>query len=63
MRVIDKTVQMNENFKPVMLITLELPLMLEDFSMLRPNNASFMMEFYEAIKTYEDNLSKEKNNE
>jgi len=28
MRVLDKTVQMNEDFKPVLLITLELPLTL-----------------------------------
>lgn len=28
MRVLDKTVQMNEEFKPVLLITLELPLTL-----------------------------------
>ena len=52
MRVLDKTVQMNEDFKPVLLITLELPLEVEKG--FRMHNGDFMAAFYEAIKLYED---------
>ena len=51
MRILDKTVQMNEDFKPVMLITLELPLTLETFNM---QNDDFVAAFNEADKTYDD---------
>jgi len=51
MRILDKTVQMNEDFKPVMLITLELPLMLEYFSL---QDGDFLAEFNEANKTYDN---------
>ena len=51
MRILDKTVQMNEDFKPVMLITLELPLMMEYFSL---QDGDFLAEFNEANKTYDD---------
>ena len=57
MRVLDKTVQMNEDFQPVLLITLELPLTLnEGFYM---TSIDFMDAFYEAIKTYKDKKLKE----
>ena len=51
MRILDKTVQMNEDFKPVMLITLELPLMLEYFSL---QDGDFLAEFNEANKAYDE---------
>jgi len=53
MRILDKTVQMNENFKPVMLITLELPLTLplENFSL---QDSDFVAAFVEANKAYDD---------
>jgi hypothetical protein len=43
---------MNEDFKPVLLITLELPLTLNQGFYMKGKN--FMDEFYEAIKLYED---------
>lgn len=52
MRVLDKTVQMNEEFKPVLLITLELPLIIDGGFYM--NGSKFMNSLYEAIKTYED---------
>ena len=56
MRVLDKTVQMNEDFKPVLLITLELPLTLRGGFHIK--NKEFMdqlcHQFYEAIELYED---------
>ena len=52
MRVLDKTVQLNENLKPVLRITLELPL--EVNKGFRMHNGDFMAAFYEAIKMYED---------
>jgi hypothetical protein len=52
MRVLNKTVQMNEDFEPVLLITLELPLTLNQGFYMKGKN--FMDEFYEAIKLYED---------
>lgn len=58
MRVLDKTVQMNEDFKPVLLITLELPLTLNGG--FRMKGKDFMDAFYEAIKTYEDQQVVEK---
>ena len=51
MRILDKTVQMNEDFKPVMLITLELPLMMEYFSL---QDGDFLAEFNEANKAYDE---------
>jgi hypothetical protein len=57
MRILDKTVQMNEDFKPVMLITLELPLMMEYFSL---QDGDFLAEFNEANKTYDDQQKVEK---
>jgi len=51
MRILDKTVQMNEDFKPVMLITLELPLMMEYFSL---QDGDFLAEFNEANKKYDE---------
>ena len=58
MRVLDKTVQMNEDFKPVLLITLELPLTLNGG--FRMKGKDFMDAFYEAIKVYEDQQTAEK---
>jgi hypothetical protein len=58
MRVLDKTVQMNEDFKPVLLITLELPLTLDGGFYMKGKN--FMDAFYEAIKVYEDQQAAEK---
>lgn len=52
MRVLDKTVQMNEDFKPVLLITLELPLEVDKG--FRMHNGNFMAAFYEAVELYED---------
>jgi len=57
MRVLDKTVQMNEDFKPVLLITLELPLTLGESKM---QNGDFMAAFYEAIEVYENQQAAEK---
>lgn len=57
MRILDKTVQMNEDFKPVMLITLELPLMMEYFSL---QDGDFLAEFNEANKAYDDQQKVEK---
>ena len=57
MRILDKTVQMNEDFKPVMLITLELPLTLETFNM---QNDNFVAAFNEADKTYDNQQTVEK---
>ena len=53
MRILDKAVQMNEEFKPVMLITLELPLTLplENFSL---QDSDFVAAFVEANKAYDD---------
>jgi hypothetical protein len=58
MRVLDKTVQTNEDFKPVLLITLELPLTLNGGFHMKGKD--FMDAFYEAIKTYEDQQTGEK---
>ena len=58
MRVLDKTVQQNEDFKPVLLITLELPLTLNGG--FRMKGKDFMDAFYEAIKVYEDQQVAEK---
>jgi len=58
MRVLDKTVQMKEDFKPVLLITLELPLTLDGGFYMKGKN--FMDAFYEAIKVYEDQQEAEK---
>jgi hypothetical protein len=58
MRVLDKTVQMNEDFNPVLLITLELPLTLNGG--FRMKGKDFMDAFYEAIKVYEDQQVAEK---
>jgi hypothetical protein len=58
MRVLDKTVQMNEDFKPVLLITLELPLTLNEGVHMKGKD--FMDAFYEAIKVYEDQQATEK---
>ena len=58
MRVLDKTVQVNEDFKPVLLITLELPLTLNGG--FRMKGKDFMDAFYEAIKVYEDQQTAEK---
>lgn len=57
MRVLDKTVQMNEDFKPVLLITLELPLTLGESKM---QNGDFMAAFCEAIEVYENQQAAEK---
>jgi hypothetical protein len=59
MRILDKTVQMNEDFKPVMLITLELPLTLplENFSL---QDSDFVAAFVEANKAYDDQQKVEK---
>jgi hypothetical protein len=51
MRILDKAVQMNEDFKPVMLVTLELPLTLETFNM---QNDDFVAAFVEANKAYDN---------
>lgn len=60
MRVLDKHVQMNEDFKPVLLITLELPL--EVNNSFRMRNDDFMAAFYNALVEYEDK-QKEKTND
>lgn len=57
MRVLDKTVRMNEDFQPVLLITLELPLTLNKGFYMKGKD--FMDALYEAIKTYEDEKLKE----
>ena len=55
MRVLDKTVQMNEDFKPVLLITLELPLTLPQENFFGPlQNGDFVAAFNEANKVYDD---------
>jgi hypothetical protein len=46
---------MNEDFKPVLLITLELPL-----SLNKMPNGDFMAEFYEALDAYKDQQTAEK---
>jgi len=61
MRVLDKTVQMNEDFKPVLLITLELPLTLNGGFYMKGKD--FMDAFYEAIKAYEDQQAAETAND
>ena len=58
MRVLDKIVQVNEDLKPVLLITLELPLTLNGG--FRMKGKDFMDAFYEAIKVYEDQQMVEK---
>jgi len=57
MRVLDKTVQVNEDLKPVLLITLELPLTLGESKM---QNGDFMAAFVEAIEVYENQQAAEK---
>jgi len=59
MRILDKAIQMNEEFKPVMLITLELPLALplENFSL---QDSDFVAAFIEANKAYDDQQKVEK---
>ena len=55
MRVLDKTVQMNEDFKPVLLITLELPLTLPQENFFGPlQNGDFVAAFVEANKAYDN---------
>jgi hypothetical protein len=61
MRVIDKSVQMNEDFKPVLLITVELPLTLDGGFYMKGRD--FMDSFYEAIKKYEDQQKVEEKND
>ena len=60
MKVLDKTVQQNEDFKPVLLITLELPLTLNGG--FRMKGKDFMDAFYEAIKVYEDQCMADQKN-
>jgi len=59
MRILDKTVRMNADFKPVMLITFELPLTLplENFSL---QDEDFVAAFVEANKAYDDQQKVEK---
>ena len=52
MRVLDRAVQINEDFKPVLLITLELPLTLSEGFLM--TGVEFKDQFYEAIKLHED---------
>ena len=55
MRILDKAVQMNEDFKPVMLITLELPLTLPLENFFGPlQDSDFVAAFKEANKAYDD---------
>lgn len=58
-RILDKVVQMNEDFKPVMIITFELPLTLplEKFSL---QDSDFVAAFIEANKVYDNNQTVEK---
>ncbi len=56
MRVVKKEVKLSDNFKPVLLITLEFPLSLE--TGLTINGKDFMQEFYEELKKYEDENEK-----
>jgi hypothetical protein len=61
MRILDKAVQMNEDFKPVMLITLELPLTLPLENFFGPlQNSDFVAAFAEANKAYDDQQKVEK---
>ena len=61
MRILDKTVQMNEDFKPVMLITLELPLTLPQENFFGPlQDSDFVAAFKEANKAYDDQQKVEK---
>jgi hypothetical protein len=61
MRILDKAVQMNEEFKPVMLITLELPLTLPQENFFGPlQNGDFVSAFDEANKTYDKQQKVEK---
>jgi hypothetical protein len=53
MRVLDKHVELNENFGPVLLITIELPLSLGGDG-FRVTNREFMESLIKAIKEYED---------
>lgn len=59
MRILDKAVQLNEDFKPVMLITLELPLTLPPklFSM---QDSDFVSDFIDANKAYDEQQKAEK---
>jgi hypothetical protein len=50
MRILDKAVEMNEDFNPVLIITLELPLTLQ----LDLEQTKFLPAFIEANKTYDD---------
>lgn len=52
MRVLDKSVGMDEDRRPVLLITLELPLEVD--TGFRMFNGDFMAAFYKALETYED---------
>jgi hypothetical protein len=56
MRVLDKSVQINEDFKPVLLITLELPLTLSGGFHIKGKEFMDQLshEFYEAVKLYDD---------
>jgi hypothetical protein len=54
MRIIDKAVQLNENMKPVMLVTIELPLVLaEDNEYMEDVSDSFSRKFFESLANYD----------
>ena len=55
MRIIDKAVQLNENMKPVMLVTIEFPLVLvEDVQYsLGESTNGFSTRFFEALANYD----------
>ena len=52
MRIFDKTVQLNEKMQPVMLFTIELPLVLKDDILIEPKD-DFTMQLTRAIKNYD----------
>lgn len=53
MRVLNKSVRINEDFEPVLLITLELPLVLENGpESMHP--VDFMAYFNQAIELYDE---------
>ena len=62
MRVLDKTVQINEDMRPVLLITIELPLSLGGDG-FRATDREFMASLINAIKAYEDKQLVEKKDE
>ena len=64
MRILEKEVEMTEDFKPVMIITLELPLTLENFSIHDSiQDSNFLAAFLKAYKAYDDQQRSAKSGE